>query len=244
VYAIPPAPTHAGHRADGWNVEKWLKAVRVKVTAKGERGHIKLEDVETGELFAACPLPRDAPVSTAVEPVLDSSRYFVLRVEDEATRRHAFLGLGFRQRDDASDFKLAVQEHQARADREKEALAARAEYERTLAEKKREQEAAGITGPARLHDFSLKGTIHVAVPGSGGKKNKTNPETEKTAAAAILGAPIAPPPNNATIAPPPGRLLSAPPAIAAPLLTAAPPQEEGWASFDAPSDEGWADFQS
>ena len=39
VYAIPPAPTHAGHRADGWNVEKWLKAVRVKVTAKGERGH-------------------------------------------------------------------------------------------------------------------------------------------------------------------------------------------------------------
>jgi hypothetical protein len=38
--------------------------------------------------------------------------------------------------------------------------------------------------------------------------------------------------------------LSAPPAIAAPLLTAAPPQEEGWASFDAPSDEGWADFQS
>ena len=126
MYAIPPAPTHAGHRADGWNVEKWLKAVRVKVTAKGERGHIKLEDVETGELFAACPLPRDAPVSTAVEPVLDSSRYFVLRVEDEATRRHAFLGLGFRQRDDASDFKLAVQEHQGRADREKEALAARA----------------------------------------------------------------------------------------------------------------------
>ena len=246
MYAIPPAPTHAGHRADGWNVEKWLKAVRVKVTAKGERGHIKLEDVETGELFAACPLPRDAPVSTAVEPVLDSSRYFVLRVEDEATRRHAFLGLGFRQRDDASDFKLAVQEHQARADREKEANAARAEYEKELAEKKREQEAAGITGPARLHDFSLKGTIHVAVPGSGGKKkeNKTNPGTEKTAAAAIVGAPIAPPPNNATIAPPPQSLLSAPPAIAAPLLTAAPPAEEGWASFDAPSDEGWADFQS
>ena len=242
VYAIPPAPTHAGHRADGWNVEKWLKAVRVKVTAKGERGHIKLEDAETGELFAACPLPRDAPVSTAVEPVLDSSRYFVLRVEDEATRRHAFLGLGFRQRDDASDFKLAVQEHQARADREKEAVAARAEYERELAEKKREQEAAGITGPARLHDFSLKGTIHVAVPGSGGKKKQTNPETEKTAAIARLGAPIAPPPTVAPIAPPP--LASAPPAIAAPLLTAAPPAEEGWASFDAPSDEGWADFQS
>ncbi|MGA1523509.1 MAG: DUF1681 domain-containing protein, partial [Planctomycetota bacterium] len=48
-----------------------------------------------GELFAECPLPNDAPVSTAVEPVIDSSRYFVLRVVDDASGRHAFLGLGF-----------------------------------------------------------------------------------------------------------------------------------------------------
>ena len=241
MYAIPPAATHAGHRADGWNVEKWLRAVRVKVTAKGDRGHIKLEDAETGELFAACPLPRDAPVSTAVEPVLDSSRYFVLRVEDEATRRHAFLGLGFRQRDDASDFKLAVQEHQARADREKEARAARAEYERELAEKRREQEAAGIQGPARLHDFSLKGNIHVAMPGSGGKKKQTAETTDSTLA------PLAPPPTLSPLAPPP--LAFSPPATAAPaaspaVVPAAAAAEEDWASFDAPSDEGWADFQS
>ena len=244
MYAIPPAATHAGHRADGWNVEKWLKAVRVKVTAKGDRGHIKLEDAETGELFAACPLPRDAPASTAVEPVLDSSRYFVLRVEDEATRRHAFLGLGFRQRDDASDFKLAVQEHQARADREREAREARAEYERELAEKRREQEAAGIQGPARLHDFSLKGTIHVAVPGSGGKKK----QTAETTVATLAPPPLAPPPPLAS---PP--LAFSPPATAAPAATpaatpaavpAAAAAGEGWASFDAPSDEGWADFQS
>ena len=41
------------------------------------------------------------------------------------------------------------------------------------------REAAGIEGePARLHDFSLKGTIRVAVPGSGGKK-KAEKEKEK-----------------------------------------------------------------
>ena len=74
-------------------------------------------DVESGELFAECPLPKDAKVATVVEPVIDSSRYFVLRVEDEATRRHAFLGLGFRERDAASDFKLAVQEQQQQRDR-------------------------------------------------------------------------------------------------------------------------------
>jgi len=241
VYAIPPAATHAGHRADGWDVEKWLKAVRVKVTAKGDRGHIRLEDGETGELFAACPLPRDAPASTAVEPVLDSSRYFVLRVEDEATRRHAFLGLGFRQRDDASDFKLAVQEHQQRADREKEAAAARARYERELAEKRSAREAAGIQGPARLHDFSLKGTIRVAVPGSGGKKKAEKAEGATPARTATLSAPppTLAPPSTAVAAP----ALAAPAAVPA-AVPAAPPPGEGWASFDAPSDEGWADFQS
>lgn len=240
MYNIPPSASHQGHRADSWDVEKWLRAVRVKVTSKGDRGAIKLEDQASGELFAACPLPRDAPVSTVVEPVIDSSRYFVLRVEDEATRRHAFLGLGFRERDAASDFKLAVQEHQHSLNRDKAAAAARAEYERTLAEKNAARAAVGEESAAKLHDFSLTGSITIAVPGGGargpagaGREGATGAglgeKTTTTAAAAAAPAFIAP------LAPPPSAVKDA--GVGAVV-------QEGWANFDAPAEDDWADFQS
>lgn len=64
-----------------------------------------------GELFAECPIPLDRPLVTAIEPAIDSSRYFVLRIEDAASKRHAFIGLGFRERGHASDFNAALYEH-------------------------------------------------------------------------------------------------------------------------------------
>lgn len=38
---------------------------------------MKLEDPSNGDIFAVCPVS-----DTSVEPVNDSSRYFVLRIED------------------------------------------------------------------------------------------------------------------------------------------------------------------
>ena len=167
MYQIPPSSTHQGHRADSWNVDKWLRAVKVKVTSRGQKGTIKLEDKDSGELFAECPLPNDAPVATAVEPVIDSSRYFVLRVVDETTGRHAFLGLGFRERDHASDFKLAVQEHQNVRQREQEAMRRTETHTRLLAEKAAANAALGLLAsdePTDLNDYSLKGTVTVNIP--------------------------------------------------------------------------------
>ncbi|KAG2441073.1 hypothetical protein HXX76_003926 [Chlamydomonas incerta] len=81
-----------------------------------------MEDVNSGELFAVCPVPYGQR-NVAVEPVTDSSRYYVLRVEDPTTKRHAFLGMGFDNRTDAFDFNEALVRHEQQVARERAAKA-------------------------------------------------------------------------------------------------------------------------
>ena len=51
------------------------------MVAKGNSCIVSLEDKTNGELFAKCPI--DNYPGVAVEPVSDSSRYFVLRIQDD-----------------------------------------------------------------------------------------------------------------------------------------------------------------
>lgn len=46
------------------------------------------------------------PTRPCVEAVLDSSRYFVVRIEDEGKK--AYIGMGFQERTDSFDFSMPL----------------------------------------------------------------------------------------------------------------------------------------
>jgi hypothetical protein len=60
-----------------------------QVLATGKKAAIHLQNQHTGELFAEAPIRE--PLEKYVEPVSDSSRFFVLRVEDEASGNHGVI---------------------------------------------------------------------------------------------------------------------------------------------------------
>ncbi|KAI3318652.1 DUF1681-domain-containing protein [Xylariaceae sp. AK1471] len=119
VYSIPPMTPGKGHVAASWTADgnkrqiftARLRVLETAITqASGEekvKADIILEDPRNGQLFAAAPYTATA----VVEPASDSSRFFALRVQDDAGRK-ATLGIGFEERSDAFDFGVSLQEAQ------------------------------------------------------------------------------------------------------------------------------------
>ncbi|XP_016480212.1 uncharacterized protein At1g03900-like [Nicotiana tabacum] len=116
VYKIPPRPTSGGYKCGEWLQSDKIWTGRLRVVSCKERCEIRLEDPNSGELFAACFVPPGQRESS-VESVLDSSRYFVLKIED-GRGKHAFIGLGFNERNEAFDFNVALSDHDKYVKRE------------------------------------------------------------------------------------------------------------------------------
>ena len=112
VFKIPARSTAAGHRAADWPTEpQWTG--KVKVVAKGKMAAVFLLNRDDNKVFACCPVTDDA----AVERVVDSGRYFVLRITNPQGK-HAFIGIAFNERNDAFDFNVALSEHKASVERQ------------------------------------------------------------------------------------------------------------------------------
>lgn len=81
VYKIPPRQSNRGYRAADWNLAEPTWTGRMRLVSKGKTLALKLEDKTSGALFANCPV--EAYPGVAIESVSDSSRYFVLRIQDD-----------------------------------------------------------------------------------------------------------------------------------------------------------------
>ncbi|ORX73303.1 adaptin ear-binding coat-associated protein 1 NECAP-1 [Linderina pennispora] len=179
VYQIPPRQANAGYRATEWDVDNPIFKARLRVLLAGEeKCVVRLEDKSTGELFAACPVD---PKGLAVEQVLDSSRYFVLRVQDEATGSKMYIGIGFLDRSEAFDFNVALED-----------------FRRSLvpAETGGSGNASGATALAAEPklDFSLKPDQKITVKMAGFKKKKPAASGQTPAAASSDNPFFIPPP--------------------------------------------------
>nr|SVE77316.1 EOG090X0G5X [Daphnia lumholtzi]SVE77935.1 EOG090X0G5X [Daphnia lumholtzi]SVE79193.1 EOG090X0G5X [Daphnia lumholtzi] len=108
VFKIPPRTSNRGYRAADWNLSAPDWTGRMRLLAKGTECILKLEDKVSGELFAKCPV--DTYPGIAIEAVSDSSRYFVVRIQDDSGRA-AFIGVGFADRSDSFDLNVALQDH-------------------------------------------------------------------------------------------------------------------------------------
>ncbi|TQS32343.1 hypothetical protein Golomagni_07344, partial [Golovinomyces magnicellulatus] len=112
VYNIPPLASMRGHVAANWTTDPsrhiFTARLRIIETSTEATDSIKvdtvLEDPASGALFAASPYTDP----TAIEPAVDSSRFFAVTVRDESNRK-AVLGIGYEERSDAFDFAVALQ---------------------------------------------------------------------------------------------------------------------------------------
>ena len=166
LFVIPPRDNARGHVSGNWKVDDCIFTGKLHVVeepvSSGLHGvqyeaKIRLYSEEDGVLFAMCAVPFGKS-HVIVEPACDSSRNFVLRVEDPETKRHAFLGLSFEERSQALDFNMSLQDVQ------------KTEERRRLAEV---QKNSHTTHGNAAKDLSLKQgeTIHLALSsgkGAGG----------------------------------------------------------------------------
>jgi len=55
----------------------------------------------------------------AVDRCVDSSRYFVLRIENANNGQHMFIGVAFNERNDAFDFNISLEDSRREKEQEK-----------------------------------------------------------------------------------------------------------------------------
>lgn len=203
VYKIPPRSTSGGYKCGEWLQSDKIWSGRLRVVSCKDKCEIRLEDPNSGELFAACyvyPGQRDS----SVESVLDSSRYFVLKIED-GRGKHAFIGLGFAERNEAFDFNVALSDHEKYIKREHEKEGAEEDDDGKIdihpAVNQRLKEGETIRINVKNKVSSGTGMLSAAgLSGSISTTSKPKISLAPPPASGRIRSPLPPPPNDTVMA--------------------------------------------
>jgi adaptin ear-binding coat-associated protein 1/2 len=210
VYNIPPLTSTKGYTAATWTEDpkRHIFTARLRVietaipTRNGEdkvKVDIVLEDASNGQLFAAAPYVK----TDVIEPALDSSRFFAVRVQDDAGRK-AIVGIGFEERPEAFDFSVALQEARKTLGLDSSGPSGSGGKPAVAAKEKTEEK----------RDYSLKEGETITVSFAGGKfgrRSRPQEEAKSSSGSESLSSFSLPPPPSASgsrssslLPPPPG----------------------------------------
>ena len=151
-------------RAEDWNLATPLKECRLLVERRGDA--FVLEFQHSGNqvfAMATCDVTKGGSPTHFLEQVVDSSRYFVVKIQGGGGRE-ALIGFGFRDRDQATDLRESLQHYQ----------------------KAMERESQSESAPAsnfKVPELAKGEKIHVHVPGG---KTRSKPKSSSSGGGALL----------------------------------------------------------
>lgn len=138
IYRIPPLKSSGGHRAEDWDLAKPLQTCKLVMERLDNTCLVKFfaEKMNANGIGSSVALFAQSNITVSetqkleyyLESVVDSSRYFAVKIEDLKTNRTAHIGVGFRERDDASNFRMALQDYERSMQREIQAEAMHHKY--------------------------------------------------------------------------------------------------------------------
>ncbi|KAL7818382.1 hypothetical protein V8C26DRAFT_434530 [Trichoderma gracile] len=215
VYNIPPLTSMRGHSASSWTEDpaRHIFTARLRVvetsfentssdssSSTSIKIDLVLEDPSTGALFAAAPYLDPS----AVEPVVDSSRFFAVTVKDPQGRK-AVLGIGFEERSEAFDLAVSLQEARRSLGWESEQA-----HGSSSSSNNNSAAADGKAKKTETKDYSLKEgeTITVNLGGTKfGRRRPQNAEDSATSSSSssadLQSFALPPPPAGGFSLPPP-----------------------------------------
>uniref|UniRef100_A0A6V6WJJ5 NECAP PHear domain-containing protein n=1 Tax=Sundstroemia setigera TaxID=3005 RepID=A0A6V6WJJ5_9STRA len=255
IYRIPPMNSSRGHRAEDWNLASPLATCALDMIQEDDSLIIQLlanrpksngpKGATEQYLFAQAIINIKEETSNKnrltmshwTEPVTDSSRYFVLRIIDGRSKREAYIGIGFRERSDATSFRMGMDEYERSIKREIQLE----ETDLTAANNESEtSQTDNVTSTSipSISNLSLKDGekihINIKTPNSSGSTRRDSTGKKLVGKGGLLLK--KPPPPGATIKP-------------AEKVTIPPPdekdiKEEGEAVVvEEEDDDEWGDFQ-